>query len=79
MKETLVIKDCVTKETIEKVMKNTFYEGYRKISLKQSEVVVEIKIKIPHLNKAIDVKMISVLFLHQFSHHITTKQMKSKK
>lgn len=53
LKATLVIKDCKTKDTIEKVMDNSFYESYRKISLKPNEVVVEIKLKIPKKNEFI--------------------------
>ncbi|KAK8843172.1 hypothetical protein M9Y10_025369 [Tritrichomonas musculus] len=51
MKATLVIRDCKTKETTEKIMENSFYESYRKVSLKPSEVVVEIRIKIPKKNE----------------------------
>lgn len=51
MKATLVIKDCLTQKTITREMDNSFYLSYRKVDLKPSEIVIEIKLKIPNKNE----------------------------
>lgn len=51
MKATLVLTDCQTKKKIEKEFDNSFYTSYRKISLKPTEIVTEIRMKIPTKNE----------------------------